>query len=185
MRYWLFSLPLLSGTLATPSVFTIRVETKGELDSSITNIHLSYERDLGIHHFFTYGPCESVYPRDAHHRVGQCSDSRADRLVWVIPDGTISDGCISAWAEDNVLLGRSEPVKLLKRKRAHWAGLWKRHLPGVPMTNESGIDAEGPWFDGVALLKSKNPGALEVKKIKSKSKIFFASSDNFEDAADI
>jgi hypothetical protein len=165
----LFSLLLFSGALAAKSRFPIRVEIKGELDSSLTNIHLSYERDLGIHHFFTYGPCESMHPQDAYHRVGQCSNSRADRLIWVIPDDAMSDGCVAAWTEDSVLLGRSQLMKFLKTKREHWAGLWKRHLPGVPMTNESGIDAEGPWFDGVALVKGKNPEALEAKEIKSKS----------------
>jgi hypothetical protein len=169
MRYWLFSLPLFAGALSAKYRLPIRVEAKEELDSSLTNIHLSYERYLGTDHFFTYGPCESMHPRDAHHRVGQCSHSRADRLIWVIPDDAMSDGCVAAWTEDNVLLGRSQPMKFLKMKREHWAGLWKRHLPGVPMANESGIDAEGPWFDGVALLKGKNPEALEVKKIKSKS----------------
>lgn len=36
------------------------------------------------------------------------------------------------------------------------------------MTNASGIDASGPWFDGVALLKDKEPSPVNVKQAKSK-----------------
>lgn len=36
------------------------------------------------------------------------------------------------------------------------------------MTNESGIDASGPWFDGVALLENKQPGPINVWKAKNK-----------------
>lgn len=37
------------------------------------------------------------------------------------------------------------------------------------MTNASGIDAEGPWFDGVELLKNKEIGAVSVKEAKARS----------------
>lgn len=36
------------------------------------------------------------------------------------------------------------------------------------MTNASGIDAHGPWFDGVALLEQKEPSAVDVAAAKSK-----------------
>lgn len=36
------------------------------------------------------------------------------------------------------------------------------------MTNATGIDAWGPWFDGVELLRNKEIGAVDVAKAKSK-----------------
>jgi monoamine oxidase len=37
------------------------------------------------------------------------------------------------------------------------------------MTNATGIDAWGPWFDGVELLKGANLSSVEVKEAKSKN----------------
>ena len=36
------------------------------------------------------------------------------------------------------------------------------------MTEEMGIDALGPWFDGVELLQSKNLGIVDVEAAKAK-----------------
>lgn len=36
------------------------------------------------------------------------------------------------------------------------------------MDNSTGVDALGPWFDGVALLKNREPGAVDVKAAKAK-----------------
>jgi monoamine oxidase len=36
------------------------------------------------------------------------------------------------------------------------------------MDNSTGIDVLGPWFDGVALLKNKQPGPVDVKAAKAK-----------------
>jgi hypothetical protein len=41
------------------------------------------------------------------------------------------------------------------------------------MSNESGIDAEGPWFKGVELLQNKELGVVDVKKAKSKCSLGF------------
>lgn len=40
------------------------------------------------------------------------------------------------------------------------------------MTNASGIDAEGPWFDGVEVLKEKEIGPVSVKQAKAKSMFY-------------
>lgn len=37
------------------------------------------------------------------------------------------------------------------------------------MGNVSGIDAQGPWFDGVEVLKEKEIGAVNVAEAKAKS----------------
>ncbi len=37
------------------------------------------------------------------------------------------------------------------------------------MSNESGIDAQGPWFDGVEVLKEMEIGSVSVKEAKAKS----------------
>ena len=39
----------------------------------------------------------------------------------------------------------------------------------IKMDNSSGIDAEGPWFDGVAKLKNSNMSAVDTEAAKSKS----------------
>lgn len=36
------------------------------------------------------------------------------------------------------------------------------------MNNSTGVDTLGPWFDGVALLKNKQPGPVDVKAAKAK-----------------
>lgn len=84
---------------------------------------------------------------------------------------------MSAWGSDGSLLGRSEPQQLASRRsrkrgveETHKrAMLKKRDSPSaIAMTNATGIDAWGPWFDGVELLQSKNLGAVDVFTAKNK-----------------
>lgn len=130
-----------------------------------------------------------------HHVVGRHaapssllsgSGAAAQRLVWLIPEDAVAGGCLSAWAagDDGVLLGRSEPQELASRRgrkrSAEEVLLKKRAGPerrdgngtasasAVPMTSANGIDAWGPWFDGVELLRSKNLSAVDVAAAKSK-----------------
>ncbi|PGH15680.1 hypothetical protein AJ79_02274 [Helicocarpus griseus UAMH5409] len=157
---------LVSRAFASPKPLPIGLEIREELDSSLANIHVSYARPVARSHLFTYGPCQSNHANDAHHQITKSSDSEADRLVWLIPDDATSDGCLSAWTDDgNVLLGRSEPLKFRKELNGSWGSQRKR---GIDMTNSSGIDASGPWFDGVDALRGKNPVPLRVKEIKEK-----------------
>lgn len=116
---------------------------------------------------------------------------QSHRLVWVIPEDALAGGCLSAWsAGTGALLGRSAPQELASRrgrkrgaeellhKRSRTTAARKRDdgedddgesaSYAVPMTNASGIDAWGPWFDGVELLRSKNLSAVDVSAAKSK-----------------
>lgn len=118
-------------------------------------------------------------PRAPHHQ--------SHRLVWVIPEDALAGGCLSAWsAGTGALLGRSAPQELVARrgrrrgaeelhKRAA-ASTWRKKRDeedggssySIPMTEANGIDAWGPWFDGVELLRSKNLSAVDVAAAKSK-----------------
>ena len=84
--------------------------------------------------------------------------------LWFIPDDAESGGCLSAW-EDMALLGRSRPLELQHLDPR------KRSEDSIPMTNASGIDTSGPWFDGVALLKQKDITHVNVEEAKSKSEL--------------
>jgi hypothetical protein len=56
-----------------------------------------------------------------------------------------------------------------KRELDQGARLSKR--ASIPMTNVSGIDAQGPWFDGVEVLKEKEIGSVSVAEAKAKSMV--------------
>ncbi|KAI5306003.1 anthranilate synthase component 1 [Ascosphaera pollenicola] len=159
----LWSLPLLalasSGAQAAPSPASIHLETKSDIDSQIANVHVTYLRPVEEEHIVTYGSCKSFDPREAHHEVIRTSQG-SDRMVWVIPEDAVSGGCLSAWSSSSKLLGRSAPVQMKKRRM--------RKRDSIPMTNSSGIDAEGPWFDGVATLKNHNISSVDAKHAKDK-----------------
>nr|POE69081.1 l-amino-acid oxidase [Quercus suber] len=55
-----------------------------------------------------------------------------------------------------VLLGSSAPVTIVKRQQRRWKAA------------ADIMDAEGPWFDGVAYLKEKEPDEVFVAHAKSK-----------------
>ncbi|KAI5289742.1 hypothetical protein KEM52_000675 [Ascosphaera acerosa] len=167
----LWSLPLLalatSGAQAAPSKRSIHLETQSEIDSGIANVHLSYLRPVKEEHIITYGPCSAVDRRDAHHQIAQVKSKRSDRVVWVIPEDAAPGGCISAWSSDSDLLGRSEPVQLNKRRL--------RKRDEIPMTNASGIDAQGPWFDGVAALGDQHISDVQAKDAKNKKVVIIGA----------
>lgn len=170
----------------------IRLETRSPLNSRAANIHVSLGHLAVVGDdmlSFTYGSCsgESLAEVGSSHHIitSRHAPSAAtdDRLVWIIPENTISGGCLSAWSSQGTLLGRSAPQQLApqrSRKRGV-EEVRKRSLlrnkrddgqdnsnPAIPMTNASGIDAWGPWFDGVELLQSKNLSAVDVGKAKAK-----------------
>lgn len=164
--HWLSVAFLLGQAIASPSRLPVRLETKSSLDSGLANIHVYFDHVVEEALSFTYGSCSASHPRDSHHRVGRSLGPSVSRLVWIIPEDTETGGCLSAWTDSEVLVGRSEPKRLsLSRKRS----LKKRDSANsIQMTNASGIDAFGPWFDGVELLKSKNLSAVDVAAAKSK-----------------
>ncbi|KAJ5649381.1 uncharacterized protein N7484_003104 [Penicillium longicatenatum] len=157
---------LASVVLGASSPQTIEISVKDTETSNIANIHLKYPNTSFEDHVFMYGDCDAVDSKDHHHVANVPSGtypSGDTRLVWVIPDTVHSRRCISAW-EQSRLIGRSEPLNLDKIFHARMA-----RRDHIPMSNESGIDAEGPWFKGVELLQNKELGVVDVKKAKSKS----------------
>lgn len=156
----------------------VHLETRSQLNSRAANIHISLENVVDDVLDFTYGSCTGRSPASAHHHIisRHAPSATTDRLVWVIPEDAVSGGCLSAWSSQGTLLGRSEPQQLASqrsRKRGveqvHKRSLGKkRDGNSIGMTNASGIDSWGPWFDGVELLQSKNLSAVDVQAAKAK-----------------
>ncbi|KAL2830443.1 L-amino-acid oxidase [Aspergillus pseudoustus] len=154
------------GAMATPK---IGISIKDLADSNVANVYLDYPAAPLGKHAFTYGGCDSTSEADAYDPLAQVSAGTApgshSRLVWVVPEDVPPSGCISAWGTDGMLLGRSAAAFNLDQ--VHKTALGKRDR--IAMNNDSGIDAEGPWFNGVELLRNKEIGLVDVKKAKSKS----------------
>lgn len=173
IRFW----GLLLFTIATVSaVLPVRLEVKVALDSQSANVHLSPAHSSAYPYWVTYGSCyPSHSKRETHQTVSKVLHRDVERLVWVLPEDIDSSGCLSAWSLEDELIGRSERLTINKNSK-QW--LKKRQLDqgtrlskraSIPMSNASGIDAEGPWFDGVELLKEKEISAVNVKEAKAKS----------------
>ena len=166
---------------ASVSPFPIRLETRTELNSRAANIHVSFDRLVEGLVDFTFGSCLDKKQTDSHHVIARHAPSGSShRLVWVIPDDAPAGGCISAWDNTGSLVGRSETQQLASQ-RSRKRGLEEFHKgslmnkrdggsgsPAIPMNNETGIDVWGAWFDGVALLESKNHSYVDVEEAKSK-----------------
>ena len=174
---WLLGLiPTFTVATSTTTNLPLKLAVKIPLDSQSANVHIARALDAAYPFTVSYGGCHSsTSEREAHHVVSTVTDRDSDRLVWILPDDIPTNGCLSAWSAQHTLVGRSEPLNVDKNSR-----LWirKRELDqgtklskraGIPMTNASGIDAQGPWFDGVELLKEKEIGAVSVKEAKAKS----------------
>lgn len=176
------SLAVASPTAGASSKLPVRLETRGRLSSHLANIHLTFDEDVDSLISVTYGSCSAVSERDnAHHLVSRGHHAGAERLVWIIPEDVVSGGCLSVWnGNSGVLLGRSAPqhtggvqsvkrsVKNANQKRSASVKRSTDAPQPIPMTNASGIDAWGPWFDGVELLKSNNVSAVYAEEAKSK-----------------
>ncbi|KXX79855.1 L-amino-acid oxidase [Madurella mycetomatis] len=157
---------LLSVAVATSTDLPVKLKTRTAVTSRLANVHLSIERGVGSPITVTYGPCTSSSAQDAHHILGEADGIRnyATRLVWILPEETESGGCLSAWSSAGTLIGRSEPQQLQQRHRRRA----DRRAERIPMDNSTGVDILGPWFEGVALLKNKQPSPVDVKAAKSK-----------------
>ena len=176
LRFYLLGFLLhIPSSISVPSSIgsnlPLKLEIKAPLDSSLANIHLSEAPFSAYPYTLAYGSCNS---QEIHHTVATVRVPGADRLLWTLPDDIFSDGCLFAHSAQQELIGHGEPLTVNKsskqwlRKRER-RGLSKRS--GIPMTNASGIDAQGPWFDGVELLKEQEISAINVKEAKSKSKL--------------
>lgn len=164
---------------ASISPYPVRLETRSKLNSRAANIHVSFDKVVDDVISFTYGSCSDLTQLDSHHIISRHAPSGStDRLVWLIPEDAFSGGCLSAWSTSGSLLGRSEPQHLATQRsqKRQFEEIHKRSYlkkrdtdsNAIPMTNASGIDAWGPWFDGVELLQSKNLSAVDVSAAKSK-----------------
>ena len=167
---------LVSAILATSVKLPINLEVKAALNSRAANIHISQAHHSLYPFTVTYGACHQlVSQHEQHHTISKVYDGSTNRLVWILPDDISNTGCLSAWSSRDELVGLSEPLQVNKYSR-QW--LKKRHLDlgrrlskraSIPMNNASGIDAEGPWFDGVEALKAKEISAVNVVEAKAKS----------------
>ncbi|KAL2121798.1 hypothetical protein VTJ04DRAFT_2253 [Mycothermus thermophilus] len=158
---------LFGGYAAAASVgLPVKLDTRSPVTSRLANVHFSTERTIEGPVSVTYGPCSSTSPLDAHHLVGEVEVIKgfSKRLVWVLPEIAETGGCLSAWSSSGTLLGRSVPQELENR---HLRRAQKR-AASISMDGTTGIDTLGPWFDGVAVLKDKQPGAVDVEAAKNK-----------------
>lgn len=133
------------------------------------NIHMSYNiphnGELSLH----YGPCTMQDASDSYHTVGSTyvgdhqlarrhlahKNQRPTNFVWLPPLDTPTGGCLHAFSGASHL-GTSGPVELAKRKQRRWTAA------------ADIMDAQGPWFDGVAYLREKQPDDVFVAAAKSK-----------------
>ena len=176
---WLLSLIATFTVATSPNSLLnlpLKLAVKIPLDSQSANVHISRTSDSAYPFTVSYGGCHSSNSEhEAHHIISTVNDQDSDRLVWILPDDIPTDGCLSAWSAQHKLVGRSEPLQINKygnpwlRKRRLNRGMKLSKRASIPMTNASGIDAEGPWFDGVELLKQKEIGTVSVKEAKAKS----------------
>lgn len=152
----------------------VKLELRAPLHSRSANIHLSVSDESVYPFAVTYGACDNVKDDIETHHISEVQHRDIDRLVWVLPDDIRSHGCLSAWSSQNDLLGRSLGLKVNKNTR-QW--LKKRHLEmgtrlgkraSIPMTNASGIEANGPWFDGVEALRGRESNAVDAAQAKAK-----------------
>ena len=162
--YWRL---LLLPALAAASL-PVKLDIKRALDSRLANIHVEYTEKILSEISFIYASYDVSSPGQAHHLVARANACTHDRLLWRIPDDVYSGGCLSAWTRDQQLVGRSDPLAFEQSKKPQRRRLGKRQIDAsIRMDNSSGIDAEGPWFDGVDLLKNKEISSLDVKKAKA------------------
>ncbi|KAI0844689.1 flavin-containing amine oxidoreductase-domain containing protein [Daldinia vernicosa] len=152
----------IQGVLASTSHLPVKLETRSDLSSGLANVHIYFNDLIDGVITYSYGQCDNIQHSEAHHTIGQTTHPKESRLVWILPNNARFDGCISAWDRQGQLVGRSEPQRLSRRK------LRRRGASSIEMTNATGIDAWGPWFDGVELLKNKEISAVDVAKAKSK-----------------
>lgn len=175
---WLLSLNAIFTivTAANSNNLPLKLLVKIPLDSQSANVHISSVDASAYPFTVSYGGCESsTSQHEAHHTISTVTGKDIDRLVWILPENIPTKGCLSAWSERQELVGRSEPLEVNKysrpwmKKRELDQGMKLSKRASIPMTNASGIDAQGPWFDGVEVLKEQEITSISVKEAKAKS----------------
>jgi len=126
---------------------------------SLQNIHIEYlKTDLRGELSIVYGGCD-VENHRINHRVGSTaisSNSQPTRFVWIVPENAPDGACLHAFIGTE-LLGSSTPI-----------------FVSAPIKKRQSIadvaDTSGPWFDGVAYMKSKNNSGAFIAAAKDKSR---------------
>lgn len=126
---------------------------------SLHNIHVEFvEESFEGHLKLVYGECGMESPAHGHHDIGSMfikREAKPERFVWITPGDAPHAYCLHAFS-GSTLLGRSSPISV-----------------AAPIAKRESIadvaDAMGPWFDGVAYMKSKKNTKTFVSKAKNTS----------------
>ncbi|KAJ5808717.1 hypothetical protein N7474_009986 [Penicillium riverlandense] len=164
-----------SQAIALPSAkISLSIPGTVEIDG-LSNIYVDYHSPVDGHFAIHYGSCDmsSSHPSLAYHEVGSTyignhhlarrhldwEDQRPSRFVWITPNDIQGEGCLHAYS-DNEWIGSSSPINVVSKKAK------RAHDISIDLADIS--DVEGPWFDGVAYLKAKEPSKKFVAKAKEK-----------------
>jgi hypothetical protein len=134
------------------------------------NVHLRYDKPIDGKLSIYYGKCSVKTEEHSHHCLGsthigrhplakrhlQWQNNRPTKFVWLPPSDVPDGGCLHAFS-DGKLVGTSDPVTVMRRKRRR-----QESFADV-------ADPQGPWFDGVQYLKQKEPDEVFVAQAKSKT----------------
>jgi hypothetical protein len=134
------------------------------------NVHIEYAAPLDGELSLHYGSCDVQSSNDCHHTLGKTfvgshdlakrhaahESQRPTKFIWLPPHDAPDSGCLHAFSGGD-LVGRSAPVSMTRRKQ-------RRSVAAADI-----MDAEGPWFDGVAYLQEKEPEESFVAATKSKT----------------
>ncbi|KAJ5763015.1 hypothetical protein N7533_001696 [Penicillium manginii] len=152
---------IVSGGIAKRDFERIRIhQPAGVVADSLHNVHIefidkSFEGELQL----VYAECDIESPSYSHHDLGTVfveREAQPERFVWVTPADAPHAHCLHAFSK-SVLVGRSSPIPISSpdlKKRESIADV---------------ADAMGPWFDGVAYMKSKKNAKTFVTKAKNTS----------------
>jgi hypothetical protein len=136
----------------------------------IHNIHIDYTGAVNGELTLAYGQCDTTALTNAHHRIGTThvgrhpiaarhidwKAQRPTKFTWTTP-GDIQNGCLLAFLDDKPI-GVSSKVETKKRRVRRQS---RKAFADV-------ADPMGPWFDGVAYLKQKQPDEIFVAAAKNK-----------------
>ncbi|RFU27296.1 hypothetical protein B7463_g9039, partial [Scytalidium lignicola] len=141
----------------------------------LSNIHIAYHAPVDGHFAIHYGACDilATHPSLAYHEVGSTyignhhlasqhldwDEQRPSRFVWIVPGSIVDGGCLHAYSGED-WMGSSGPIYVVTRK------IKRGKDPSIDLADIA--DTEGPWFDGVVYLKSKEPNRVFVSKAKEK-----------------
>lgn len=153
----------------------VSITVSGAIEADgLSNIHVAYHAPVDGHFALHYGACDrsASHPKLAYHEVGSTyigkhglaarhidwDEQRPTRFVWIVPDSVV-DGCLHAYSGED-WIGSSGPISVVSKKAKRAAD------PSIDLGDIA--DTEGPWFDGVAYLKAKEPNKHFVASVKEK-----------------